>query len=358
MKVCIIGQNISVHIQKWIKAISMYEDIELHVITFDKGLKFENVNYHYIYSYTNSKLDYVLNLLNVKRILKKIKPDILHAHYATSCGLMAAFSGFHPFILTGWGADIFDSPKNFFMKLVLKNTIAKADEITVLSKITQRELSRLTTKSSFLIPFGVDTKLFTAKIDKNNDFIRIGTIRTLEEKYGIEYLIKAFAIINKKYPAICLDIVGDGPQRQFLEQLAKTLNVSEKVIFHGYINQNQNFEKYIKLFHSFDIFTILSIIDSETFGVAAVEASACGIPVVATNVGGLPEVVDDGVTGIIVAPQNAEEIAIALEKLILSKELRQNMGKKGREKVENLYNWHNNVQQMINLYRKVLNLEK
>ncbi len=354
MKICIIGQNSSVHIQKWIKAISIYEDIEVHVITFDKGVKFENVNYHYIYSYTNSKLDYILNLLNVKRFLKIIKPNILHAHYATSYGLMAAFSGFHPFILTGWGADIFDSPKNIFMKLLLKYTINKADEITVLSKITQKELSKLTDKTSHLLPFGVDINIFSKKLITKNEIVRIGTIRTLEEKYGIEYLIRAFAIINKKYPFVCLDIVGDGPQRQFLEQLAKTLNISEKVIFHGYVNQNQEFEKYIRLFHSFDIFTILSIIDSETFGVAAVEASACGIPVVATNVGGLPEVVDDGITGIIVPPQNVEEIAIALEKLILNKELRQKMGDKGREKVENFYNWQNNVNQMILIYRGLL----
>lgn len=353
MKICIIGQNSSVHIQKWIKAISEFDDIELNVITFKRGALFEKVKYHYIYSYTGTKLDYVLNLFRVKRLIKKISPNIIHAHYATSYGLMAAFSGFHPFILTGWGADIFDSPKNFFMNLILKYTFKKADEITVLSKITQKEILSLSNKKAHLIPFGVNLNKFSKINRSHSEIIRIGTIRTLEEKYGIEYLIRAFALIYDKNPNVYLDIIGDGPQREFLEQLVRSLNVSERVRFHGYINQNIDFEKYINLLQSFDIFTILSIIDSETFGVAAVEASACGIPIVATNVGGLPEVVDDGVSGIIVPPKNAEQVAFALEKLIADKGLRDKMGINGREKVEKQYDWQNNVNQMVSLYRKL-----
>lgn len=353
MKICIIGQNSSVHIQKWIQAISELDDIELDVITFKRGAIFEKVKYHYIDSYTGTKLDYILNLFRVKRLIKKISPNIIHAHYATSYGLMAAFSGFHPFILTGWGADIFDSPKNFFMNLILKYTFKKADEITVLSKITQKEILLLSNKKAHLIPFGVNLSKFSKINRANSEIIRIGTIRTLEEKYGIEYLIRAFAMIYNKNPNVHLDIIGDGPQREFLEQLVSSLNISERVHFHGYINQNTDFERYINLLQSFDIFTILSIIDSETFGVAAVEASACGIPIVATNVGGLPEVVDDGVSGIIVPPKNAEQVALALERLIVDKELRDKMGINGREKVEKQYNWQNNVNQMVSLYRKL-----
>jgi L-malate glycosyltransferase len=354
MKLCIIGQNSSPHIQKWINAISEFKTIDIHVITFNDGIKYETVHYHYLKAYTNTKFDYILNLVNVKKIIRRIKPEIIHAHYATSYGLMAAFSGFHPFILTGWGADIFDSPKDYIMKLFLKYTFNKADEITVLSKIAQKEISKLTNKSAYLVPFGVDTTKFSKREDATQDIVRIGTIRTLAEKYGIEYLLRAFAIINKKFPNVHLDIIGDGPQREFLEQLAASLNITQKITFHGYINQNSDFNRYIELLHSFDIFTILSIIDSETFGVAAVEASSCGISVIATNVGGLPEVIDDEVTGIIVPPKNAEKVAWALERLIVDEELRKKMGRNGRKKVENQYNWHNNVNKMIEIYNKAI----
>lgn len=351
MKICILGNNISSHIQKWIYAISQHNEIELHVITFKQGVFFENVHYHYIPLYTNTKLDYILNLFKVKKIVKKIHPDILHAHYATSFGFMGAFTNYHPYIITGWGADIFDSPKNPIMNKILKYSFKKADKITVLSKITQIEIQKLTSKEVLLIPFGVDVEKFSPlKINKANNEIVIGTIRSLEVKYGVKYLIEAFSILSEKYPNLKLEIVGNGSQRDELEEYCKTFNINEKVHFHGYVNQNNEFDKYIRILRNYDIFAILSILDSETFGVAAVEASSCAIPVIASNVGGLPEVVENNITGIIVPPMNAIETAKAIEKLIQDENLMIKMGENGRKKVLNEYVWKNNVNNMINIY--------
>jgi glycosyltransferase involved in cell wall biosynthesis len=110
----------------------------------------------------------------------------------------------------------------------------------------------------------------------------------------------------------------------------------------------------MRLLQSMDIFTILSVLDSETFGVAAVEAAACGIPVVATKVGGLPEVVEDGVTGLLVAPANSRETAEALSKLLDNESLRLEMGTQGRKKVLNQYDWSNNLKSMIAIYRNLV----
>lgn len=350
MKVVILGENVSVHIQKWISAIAEDESINLHVITFDRGVKFENVTYHYISLFTNTKFDYFLNIFKVKKFVNSIKPDILHAHYATSYGFLGAIINFHPFIITGWGADIFDSPKNPLMKWLLKFSFKKADYLTVLTEVTRKEIKHLTNKPVSLIPFGVDLQKFRYIPRKENDIIRIGTIRTLAEKYGVEYLIRAFALLRNKHKNIQLEIVGDGPLRLTLENLADELDVKDYVVFHGFVNQNNEFEKYFSLLTSMDVFTILSVLDSETFGVAAVEACACGIPVIATNVGGLPEVVDDELTGIIVPPRNVEATAIALERLIEDQALRNELGKNGRKKVERLYDWKNNTALMIDLY--------
>ena len=353
MKICILGENGSVHVQKWIGAIAQTEGIELHVISFNRGHQYDGVFYHDLKKITGSKLDFFLNLFHAKRLIRKIKPNLVHAHYATSYGLLGAFSGVHPFMITGWGADIFDSPKHVVMKRILRYSFAKADAITVLSKITQQEMVKLSSKKVSLIPFGVDLNKFTVRPTNQTKEIRIGTIRTLSEKYGVEYLIRAFAQLRLKYDHIYLDIVGDGPLRASLTDLCKDLNVENFVTFHGYVNQNTDDEKYLKLLQGMDIFCILSVIDSETFGVAAVEASASGIPVVATRVGGLPEVIDDGSTGLLVAPRSAEETAIALEKLILDQALREKLGEQGRIKVENFYDWKKNVQQMVSIYREL-----
>lgn len=355
MKICITADNGSVHIQKWIQAIAGISGIELHVICFDRGIKYPNVSYHFLKRSTGTKLDYILNISKFRLFLSEIKPDLLHAHYATSYGFLAAFSGFHPLVITGWGADIFDSPQNILMGNLLKYSFKKADALTVLSKVTQREMLKLTDKKVELIPFGVDLNKFVPAKNKTDNKIHIGTIRTLSEKYGVEYLVRAFAELRSRHSTIHLDIVGDGPQREFLKNLANELKISDSVTFHGFVNQNNEFERYIKLLNSFDIFAILSVLDSETFGVAAVEASACKIPVVATNVGGLPEVIDNENTGILVEPRNVKQTAAAIERLIKDAELRNKMGENGRKKVETEYNWQKNVEQMVELYKREIN---
>ncbi|MEX1190261.1 MAG: glycosyltransferase [Bacteroidia bacterium] len=358
MKLIILGENGSVHVQKWIIAIASVPGIELHVITFKRGPEQPQVHYHYLKKFAGNKLDFLLNLFHFKRIVSEIKPDLIQAHYATSYGFLAAFSGFHPFIITGWGADIFDSPANPIMKSMLQYSFRKADAISVLSEVTRKEIKKLTNKHVNLIPFGVDTNKFNPrKRDDDKKIVRIGTIRTLSEKYGLEFLIKAFANAYAQHPEIRLEIVGDGPQKQMLNELCENLNISDVVTFHGYVNQNTDFEKYIALLQSFDIFAILSILDSETFGVAAVEASACGIPVVATNVGGLPEVIDDEKTGLIVPPKNAEATSEAFIRLIKDKSLREKLGAGGLAKASSMYNWKFNIQQMVDLYKKTMKKE-
>ena len=102
-----------------------------------------------------------------------------------------------------------------------------------------------------------------------------------------------------------------------------------------------------------DIYAALSILDSESFGVAIVEAEGCGKPVVVSNVGGLPEVVEDGKTGFVVEKKNAVAAAEKLEKLVLDAGLRGIMGKAGRARVLKLYDWNENVAQMMEIYSKI-----
>ena len=177
----------------------------------------------------------------------------------------------------------------------------------------------------------------------------IGTVKTLEEKYGVEYLIKAFKMVSDKYPELPLKllIVGGGSLAQKLKQLTKELNIEDKTMFTGLVTF-ENVPKYHNM-----LSVSVSVSNSESFGVAIIEASACGKPVVVSNVGGLPEVVEDGVSGIVVAARDEKETAKAIENLILDDELRKKMGNKGRERVKVLYNWDDNVKQMIGIYEDV-----
>lgn len=351
IKLVLLGENVSVHVQKWIRGLIDHKGIELHVISFKRGIEITGVEYYWIKQYTKTKLDYFLNIARVRRIVKSIQPDLIHAHHSTSHGFMASMTGFQPMIITGWGSDILDSPKNPLLKILLTNSFKKASAITVLSYFTREAIRSLTTKEVEIIPFGVDTDKFSPK-EKEREILKIGTIRTLSEKYGVEYLIRAFARVAEKYPNMKLEIVGDGPQFDFLNQLTIELKIETKVLFHGFVNQNSEERKYLRILEDFDVFAMLSVMDSETFGVAGVEAMSCGIPVIASNKGGLTEVVGD--TGMIVPAKDVSAIALALEELVLDGQLRKVKGVKAREKVLRLYDWKKNVSAMVSLYKRVL----
>lgn len=302
-----------------------------------------------------SKLTYLKALPKVKRIIREFKPDLLHAHFATSYGLLGALAGFHPYVLSVWGADIFDFPKKSFLHRALVNfNLSRADQILSTSQVMARETAKYTRKPITVTPFGVDITNFAPapaqSLFEPGDIV-IGTIKALEVKYGIDYLLKAFQLLKNKYPhwPLKLLIAGDGSQKKALEQLSRELAIERDTVFTGRIPYDQS-----PTYHNMlSVFVALSILDSESFGVAVIEASACEKPVVVSNVGGLPEVVEEGVTGFIVPPKDQISAAGAIEKLLLDEELRLRMGRAGRARIENYYSWDTSLAQMLKIYEQL-----
>lgn len=301
-----------------------------------------------------SKVAYFKELRALKDIIRTFKPDIVHAHYATSYGLLGVLTKFKPLIISLWGSDIFDFPrKSFLHRAVLKYNLKMADRVLSTSKVMAEETKKYTDRPVLVTPFGIDMQLFRPKPSKRlfseQDTV-IGTIKVLDEVYGIDYLIKAFKILKTKHSHLPLKllIVGRGQQAEDLKKLTAQLGLTEDTVFTGFVNH-----ALVSDYHNMiDISCFLS--NSESFGVAVLEASSCEKPVVVTNVGGLPEVVDEGSTGFIVPPRDEQAAAAAIEKLILNPGLREQMGKNGRQKVSELYDWDKNLEEIIQIYNEVL----
>jgi len=204
-----------------------------------------------------------------------------------------------------------------------------------------------------ITPFGVDCQKFQTLEGRSRGIpIVIGTVKSLEEKYGIEYLIRGFAQVVKKlqsFKRLRLVIAGDGSLKSHLQNLAATLGVESLIEFRGHVSHNQIPE----LLNSFTVFAALSIRESESFGVAVLEASACGVPVLVSRVGGLNEVVRNDVTGIIVAPRDVTAIANAILRLLDDPAVCARLGAAGRAFVLENYEWSENAQRMENLYLSV-----
>ncbi len=368
MKVLFLADINSPHIQKWVAGLSPHLD-KIGIFSFSTPLSKWYLNHKNVsivyeglitdYSDFNSisginKLKYLSALKFLKRSIDTFKPDVLHAHYASSYGLLGALSGFHPYIISVWGSDIFEFPyKSFIHKTIIKFNLKKADMICSTGHVMAEKIRKYTTKEPEILAFGINTDVFKKSEPKllfKNDDLVIGSIKSLEKIYGIDVLIKAFKIVKEKLSdrSLKLLIVGEGTQRNELERLVDKLTLRDRVLFIGRVN----YDDIVAYHNRIDIFAMLS--HMESFGVAALEASACQKPVVATNVGGIPEVVENEVTGFLIEPNNIIKAAKKIQKLIVNEDLRIEMGKKGREKVIRQYNLNKNVEHMLAVYKMVL----
>ena len=300
------------------------------------------------------KSEYFTKIPAVRKCIRDFRPEILHAHYASSYGTLGAMSGFHPFVISVWGSDVYDFPKqSVITRLIFRYTLKKADRLLSTSHVMANEIGKYTRRNVTVVPFGIDPEVFKPLTDRNtpgrNEFV-IGTVKSLEVIYGIEILLKAFGILRNRLPAVPLRLViaGGGTQERNLKELAVNLGITDQVTFAGKVPH----DRLPSILSTFDVFVALS--RRESFGVALLEASSCELPVVATDIDGFREIIRDNVTGILVPVGNPEASATAIENLILNPDKRAVMGRNGRENVVHSFNWNDNVEQMFSIYQNLL----
>lgn len=361
MKIVLLAPANSIHTVQWAKYLSQ-SGIDICVIS--QHSKNEDMPSHipvYLLPYSGLK-GYFFNTFAVKKLLKQLQPDIVHAHYASGYGTTARLVNFHPYILSVWGSDVYDFPyKSKLHCWLLRKNLYSADRLTSTSHCMMEQTLKIASslQSFDIVPFGVDIQKFTKSNNvKIQDDIVIGTVKTLSEKYGIDLLIQAFAILKENltasHPEIAsklkLRIVGGGKQRAELEYLAQKLNLKNSITFTGQVSHQQVPLELDKL----DIYVALSRLDSESFGVAIIEAGAMRLPCVVANVGGLPEVVCNNKTGIIVPRENPKAAAEALEKLVLNVKLQHSMGNAAYDFVKNHFSWESCIEKMNQVYKQLL----
>jgi L-malate glycosyltransferase len=365
MRVLLLSDINSIHTRRWATTLRE-KGLEIGVFSFtrlvDKGDAYKGIE---VFSHGipdkfleglnfAGKLKYFSSLSYLRKCIKTFNPDIIHAHYASNYGTLGALTGFHPFILSVWGSDIYQFPKGSKIKeWLIRRNLEKADRILSTSHAMAEETGKYTDKKIDVTPFGIDLSKFRPNLVKR-DFregsIVIGTTKALEKIYGIEFLVEVFEKLRKLHPGISLNLLicSSGSQEAMLKEKVHNLGIEKDVIFIG----NVTHEQIPDWLNKMDIYAAPSV--SESFGVAVIEASACEIPVVVSDVGGLKEVVLDGVTGFRVPQGDMDKAVEAFTRLIIDAGLGKEMGRKGREWVGSNYEWNENVGRMIRIYVEVL----
>jgi glycosyltransferase involved in cell wall biosynthesis len=357
MRICFLSDPAYLHIQRWARYfISQGHDV--HIIGGRKraAVLLTDIKTH-VLAEDAFKGPWILRTtLALKRLLDQIKPDILHMHYL---GPLVApiLLRFKPFIVSVWGADIIGESglaKDLWkIRLLKRLVLRKADAVLAssffLAKATCQYASLPTGRVSTYY-WGVDLKQFTVSSPKKSDLTVVGFVKHLLPKYGPEYLLRAIPIVREKKGNIRLLMIGEGALRQELENLTKDLRIQDIVSFCGPVEH----EKVPYYLAQMNIFVMPSVYESETFGIAAIEAQAMGVPVIATKVGGIPEAVKDGITGILVPPRDPKSIAEAILKLISDKSLMESMSCEGPRFVAENFDWQKNAGRVEELYESLL----
>ena len=364
MKIILLSDANSIHTLRWIESLTS-NNFEIRLFSFfkperDLAEKYKKLNIKVISPDLRStikdlrkpnltKIKYLQAIPLLKNLIKNFDPDIVHAHYASSYGVLGFLSRFKPFILSVWGSDIYYFPyKNIFYKWLLKLVIKNSDKVcstsNAMKQIINKEYNRFDVE---VISFGVDISLF--KPNYSNENFIVGTIKSIENHNGIDCLINAAQLVIKEYKKnIYFHIIGDGTLRIEMEKKVKRLNIENKIKFVGFVKH----ENVIKYYNQLSIFIAVS--KRESFGVSVLEAASCGIPSITSNVGGLTEVNKNNETGLVINPDDPKKLASSIVKLYEQKNLRLKLGKNARERVEKKFNWEKNVNEMIKLYKSYL----
>jgi glycosyltransferase involved in cell wall biosynthesis len=251
-----------------------------------------------------------------------------------------------------WGADIIDLSGWPFYRWVINRVLKNATHITATSEFLEKAavgFNPIVTRKISVIPFGVEVPDEIEPLPPHRPF-KLCFIKSLRPKYGPDILLSAVNEVKKQIADIQLTMAGDGPMKERLEWIIKELELESNVTLAGFV-PNQKVYNLIRQHHAM---VMPSIMDSESFGVAAIEAGACGRPVIASRVGGVPEVIVDSRTGLLVPPKDHLALAQAIIKLASDINLCDKMGREGYEFVRQHYQWAKSLDLMCELYERVI----
>lgn len=279
------------------------------------------------------------------------KYDVVHVHWPFPHGLMgqvARLLSGTPLVIMSHGAEFSLARRKKWVVPFLRQSLRSADVLIANSSDTARMVSDCSGRSCNVLPYGTTVAASDAKPAENVVPRILFTGRLIERK-GLEYLLEAAHQILQFQDAEFI-ITGDGDQREKLEKMHRDLKLGDAVKFLGFVSKEQLADEYAKC----DIWVNPAIIDSwgdaEGLGVGAIEAYSYFKPVVAGNVGGIPDAVVDGVTGYLVPERDSKALATALRDLMTHPSKREQFGRAGFEFVQKTFSWSRIVRDLEALY--------
>ncbi len=275
----LLGDANSVHLQRWAREMAQ-RGLRVSVVTA-RPAPMDGVTEQVVLPAIHRSSDWLFRVGAARAALDRLSPDIVHAHYVTSYGDLAARGGRHPLVMTAWGSDLLVTPKrSAWLRALTGWTLRRADLVTGDSADLLHEAARYRLRQPpLLIHWGVDLQRFAPTPWAGKPPLEIVSLRNWEPNYRIEAIVQALAMLRSRCPEapVHLHLLGGGPGRASLQALVGSLGLADHVTLHGRLDDAGMAAVLARCKVS------VSVPISDATSVSVLESMACGLAVVASD---------------------------------------------------------------------------
>lgn len=302
--------------------------------------------------------DYPKLLFSLKRVLRQIKPDVIHAGPVQTVALLAAMSGFHPFVTMSWGSDLLlDADKNSYKRWATRYALKRTDVLVGDCDAVKQKAIAFGFPGERIVtfPWGVDLKHFSpgddggirARAGWEDAFVILHT-RSWEPVYGVDVFAKAFVIAAQQSPELRLFLLGNGSLAGTIRRIFMSGGVLDRVHFSGQVKQT-DLPKY---YRAADLYVSASHSDGSS--VSLMEALACGLPALVSDIPGNREWIVPGEHGWQFPDGDSDGLAKQILPAVDQRDMLSEIGNNSRKLAEERANWPMNFKKLLEAYDMAL----
>ncbi len=294
-------------------------------------------------------------VFDLKRVIRETRPDLIHAGPIQTCAFLAVLSGFRPTLTMSWGFDLMqDAERNGWWRWATRYTLRHSTYFTSDAQVTRRKAVEygMDPERTVVFPWGVDLKHFRpmpTTVSRRRSTVLFCN-RAWEPRYGVDVLAKAFVGVARKRKDVSLLLLGGGSQAQAIRQILMNGGVMERVHFGGQVSQTD----LPRWYHRADLFISPAHVDGSS--VSLMEALACGLPALVSDIPANQEWVKEGVNGWSFPDGDAQALAAKILAVLAQRRKLPQIGRAARRSAEERADWKKNFGVLLEAYEQTEHL--
>jgi glycosyltransferase involved in cell wall biosynthesis len=290
--------------------------------------------------------------LELRAVIRRLQPDLIHAGPIQTCGLLATLTGFRPRLIMSWGFDLMeDCDRNAWWRWATRFVLRRADRFVSDSQVTRARAVAfgMDAARTAVFPWGVDLDHFAPSATRrSSSAFTLFCSRAWEPRYGVDVLARAFVQAARQRPDLRLLLLGDGSQGRHIRQILEQGGVSERVTFAGQISQ-PNLPRF---YHMADLYLSPAHVDGSS--VSLLEAMACGLPCLVSDIPTNREWIRDGVNGWLFPDGDVQALAARILQAAADRRALGRLGQAARRTAEERADWKQNFAQLLAVYEQTV----